>query len=29
MIIHLGNAADFTKIIEENRYVHVDFFATW
>ena len=29
MIIHLGNAADFTKIIKENRYVLVDFFATW
>ena len=28
MIIHLGNAADFTKIIKENRYVLVDFFAT-
>ena len=29
MVIHLGNADDFVKVIQQNKNVVVDFFATW
>lgn len=29
MIIHLNNVEEFVKVIQENKNVVVDFFATW